>query len=258
MDIKLSRYNQTSQLNVLQEGLKRYVIRPANRFGLGGFVFGIEGETSVRSESDITDHYVEDNSVVQDHFATRPVQVTLRGYVGELTEEPEVNALSTVQKVVRKLTVLDAYLPQLTQAAQVLKNGFEDINTLEQVQDEALNLWELTQNLNPAASEQQKAFLYFEALQQQKLLVSLQTPFRFYQNMAIMSISARQPEDSNEVSDFSITLKQIRVAENISVAFDEKSYQGRTDLQQQGQDERGKAQGKETTSGLVDIFGGLF
>lgn len=252
--VQLSRYDGIGDLSVMREGLRRFVVAPANRFGLGGFVFDIEGETEQRQESEATDHYVEDNSVIQDHVAVRPKEITLRGFVGELNYTAEENPLSGVQQVVQKLTTLDDFLPPLTQAAEFLKKGVEQELTFEQVQEEALNLWQLTKNLNPTASRQQQAYLYFSALQKQRLLIAVQTPYEYLTNMVVTQVMARQPEDSDQISDFTIKLKQIRLASTINVELDRKQAQARRQVQEQEQERRGKAQG-EGASVLFDKSG---
>jgi len=55
-----------SILGGISANLNNYVVRPLNAFGLGGFMFDIEGETSVNLTSQITDHFLEDTTNVQD------------------------------------------------------------------------------------------------------------------------------------------------------------------------------------------------
>lgn len=246
-NIKLDRYLNKTSLDVLKEGLDRYIVRPANALGLGGFVFDVEGETSVTLESDITDHYVEDNSAIQDHWAVRPVRVTLRSYVGELVYRNERQPIEGLQRVVSKLTTVSSYLPQITDTAERIKSSIADGITFDDAVSNAVNLWDLTKDLNPSATEQQKAYLYFKALQQQRMVVSLQTPFEFLQNMAIESLVARQTEDTRDISDFSITLKQIRTASFVTVPFNAANYQSRNGQQRQEAEEKGKVQGRDTS-----------
>ena len=54
--------------------------------------------------------------------------------------------------------------------------------------------------------------MYFKVFWEKKILFSVQTPFEFLQNMAIESIIARQDETTRYISDFTITLKQMRFA----------------------------------------------
>ncbi len=246
----------------IQENFSKYIVTPVNAFGLGGFVFDVEGENTITLTSDITDHYLEDNSAVQDHIAIKPQIVTLRSYVGELVYQVDATTNTNLQKAVQKLTILNAYLPVLSKAAQQIQSSltlgsqsFTSGGVLKlassalrpPILNNIVDLWALTKNLNPAASKQQQAYLYFKALQEQKILVSLQTPFEFVTNMAIESIVATQTEDTRTMSDFSVTLKKIRTVSVRSIEFDPNKYQNRSQQQAQGTAEQGNNQGQDST-----------
>ncbi len=254
----------------IQENFSKYIVTPVNAFGLGGFVFDIEGENTITLTSDITDHYLEDNSAAQDHIAVKPQIVSLRSYVGELVYQVDPNTNTNLQKAVQKLTILNAYLPVLSKAAQQIQSSltlgsqaFTSGGVLKlassalrpPVLNNIVDLWALTKNLNPAANKQQQAYLYFKALQEQKMLVSLQTPFEFVTNMAIETIVATQEETTRTMSDFSITLKKIRTVSVASVEFDPNKYQNRSQQQAQGTAEQGNNQGQDSslTSPLLKI-----
>ena len=248
----------TAGLGILANSVNKYIVRPINAFGVGGFVFDIEGETAVTLQSEITDHYLEDNSAVQDHIAIRPKRVTLKSYVGELAHRRDEEGQGAIQKLAQKLTVIDSYLPALASSAQeaidFIKAGkFSDLSlgdiTLETV-NKATDYWAFVQNIGNVSSKQQQAYLYFKALQEGKFLLSVQTPFEFMNNMAIESVMAVQSENSEFISDFSIVLKHIRTTEvlntekngaiyNTREGTPEELYQGRTlhqraDLNQNG------------------------
>lgn len=249
---------EKSDVEKVQDNLNKYVIRPLNVFGISGFIFDIEGETKSSLESDITDNFIEDNSAIQDHIATKPLKITLTRYVGEkVYEGADHDIRKDIAGVVSKLTVVVAMLPALAETANGIFDtgsnlGDADVGDVDKVD----NLFGLFQNLNPSASKQQKAYLYFKALQEQKVLVSMQTPFEYVRNMAIESIVATQGEDSKDISDFSITLKQIRKASLTIVKFDKEKFQGRAKNQKAPEVDNGKAKGKEApTSVLLESFG---
>lgn len=233
----------------VKNSIDQYVVSPANAFGLGGFVFDIEDETQIFLNTEITDHYVEDNSAIQDHIATRPLRVTLGTYVGETVySRPSDSFLddaqSVVQDVTQKLNVINAYIPTLTDAGNQVKNLFEGDIDFQDAQDTTLDLFGAVSNLNPTASKQQQAYVYFKAMYEQKIIVGLQTPFEFLPNMAIESITATQDSLSQNISNFSITLKQIRTASTINADFQPQSYQSRTKQQREPQDEKSGVVGR--------------
>lgn len=259
-----------SQVSDIKKSFSQNIVRPLNNFGFGGFIFDVEGETSVNLQADITDHFTEDNTPIQDHIATRPEKITLKQYVGELVYREEGEEDNILQNVTRKLTIVDNYLPQLTQAASQLKGIYENRESfnidnllsgklIDDNSNKFVNIWALVKNLNPEASAQQRAFMFFEALFEQKILVSIQTPFKFYTNMAIESIQARQQEGSRFISDFSITLKKIRVAETRETEFVADKYrstnaQDKTNYQKVPTDEVFNTQGKLIDEEPFQIF----
>tara|TARA_R110000764_G_scaffold116029_1_gene202931 strand:+ start:5017 stop:5952 length:936 start_codon:yes stop_codon:yes gene_type:complete len=271
-----------SPISALTGAINRYVVEPSNAFGLGGFIFDIEGETTINLKSEITDHFLEDNSTIQDHIAIKPKKITLNTYVGELVYKPESDELLNVETVVRKLTTLNAYLPELTDTAQSLINLASDDNTsitdtLENITSQTVNkatdYYAVVRNLLNTGSKQQGAYLYFKSLMEQKILVSLQTPFEYMNNMAIESVTAYQGEESNTISNFTITLKQIRLAEVLTVAegtltfdYDQETgdeYQGRAATQLDDFGSNGSISGVEapiipdTLPPVVGAGGGL-
>lgn len=221
-----------TNLDILAQGVNKFVVTPLNAFGLGGFVFDIEGETSANLNAEITDHYLEDNSAVQDHIAIRPKKITLKSYVGELVYREDSSTDTIVQKVVQKLTTLIAYRPPLTAAAQQAIDIFTNAklsdlsfgNITSKTVNRATDYWAFVKNLGQSTSRQQQAYMYFKALMEGKFLVSVQTPFEFMNNMAIESIVAIQGEDSKFISDFTITLKEIRTVAILSTQLNQNRY----------------------------------
>lgn len=213
-----------NNFDLITEAVNKFIVTPLNAFGLGGFVFDIEGDTTMNLSTDITDHYLEDNRTVQDHIAVRPKRVILKSYVGELVYREDTQSNTPVQQVVRKLTTVSQFLPTLSQAATQAKEFIDskrastlslgDI-TLESV-NKTLDYWSAVKNIAGAiGNNQQAAYQYFKALMEQKILTSVQTPYEFLPNMAIESIVAIQSEKSRYISDFSITLKQIRMVQEL-------------------------------------------
>lgn len=209
--------------NSITETFDKYIVRPANSFGLGGFVFDVEGESNINISTEITDHYTENNVAVQDHIAVRPKKIILKNYVGELVYRLDGSTNTSLEKAVQKLTDIDSYLPILSNAGQQIKSALdssEDTTSFNNLLNDATNIYGLVQNLNPPIPRQQQAYMYFKALAEQKILISVQTPFEFASNMAIETIIAKQEEDSQWISDFQITLKEIRMVSTQSNPFD--------------------------------------
>ena len=220
-------------LSSLIGNFNQYIVTPLNAFGLGGFVFDVEGETITEITTDITDHFVENNSAIQDHIGVKPVEIVLRSYVGELVYRLDNNTDTLIQNVVQKLTAVSAYLPQLADAAVQVKSALDGNYSLASISNLSVsditnagtNIWGFIQNIVPPTTRQQQAYLYLKALAQQKILFSVQTPFEFINNMAIKSITAVQDETTKFVSDFTIRMKQMRFATTLEQPFNPGDYQ---------------------------------
>lgn len=214
----------SQDLDLFVNSFNQYVVTPLNAFGVGGFVFDIEGETIANLSTEITDHYLEDNTPIQDHIAVRPKRFTLKSYVGELVFRQDDSTNTPIEQLTQKLTVIDALLPVLSPAVTQLKEFIDgDRNTLSidalssQTVNKVADYYALVKNLGQTNSRQQNAYFYFKSLMEQKILLSVQTPFEFLSNMAIESIQALQAEESKYISDFTIVLKQIRTVSELSI-----------------------------------------
>lgn len=184
--------------------------------GIAGFMFHLREDEEVSLENDITDHYTEANNPVQDNIVNKPVRVTLRGIVGEYIYTPAKAQTSwekltnKLQKPVKKLVTIGGYLPSLNTYTQQIFNDLKSQkNTLNKVIDVGLDAFQMYRSVNIPKNNQSSAFLYFEALWQSKQVFTIQTPYRFYTNMAIQSVKAVQSGDTIDRSDFEITFKQI-------------------------------------------------
>lgn len=235
------------------QGVLNYAISASNVFvsfagsvGIAGFVFDIAEDEAVDLSSIITDHYIETGSPVQDHIAMRPERVTVKGLVGEY-KDIVTGKKSKLEKITQKLTTLSSYLPALSQAAGSIYNGLNDLHNaktnlgkLGAVTDIGTGLFEAYRNINIPQNEQQKAFIYFEALRNSKATFTVQTPFRYYTDMAIESMRVVQSGNTADQSSFEVTFKKIRYIdveinemENPSSEVEGGETQGRLEAQSQ-------------------------
>lgn len=224
----------------------KFIVSPVVNLGIAGFEFDIFEEHKVELQSDITDHFVEDNSTIQDQISIKPRRVTLRGFVGELVDE-RTAPKSEVTELAEKLTIINSYIPVITGAARQLQNTIQEGNlTTESGITDAVgtgvDLFQAYKELNPPDSKQAKAYNFFQALFNAKQLVSVDTPFGFMKDMAIENIISIQG-DNAYITDFAVTLKEFRTAETKLVDFDSNKNQGRTSGQKSEEKDQGVAQG---------------
>lgn len=258
---------EANQVNFasISNAFSTYVVSPLNAFGLGGFIFDVEGDAVTNLEAEITDHYTEDNTTIQDNIAIRPVKVVLTNYVGELVFRQDNTTNTPVEQLTQKLTVLGSYLPALTPGAQQaydilsgnaslpspdVLSSLSAPNIADTVNN-AANIFGMVQNLLPPTTKQQQAYQYFKALWQQKILFAIQTPHEFLTNMAIESVRAHQPEETRDMSDFTLTLKQMRFASAQFVPYPPTQQAGgATSLQSQAPQVSSNVQGPVLDSSI--------
>lgn len=195
-------------------------------------LFHIKGDEQANLGSNITDHYVEDNTAINDHIALSPESVTVQGFIGELNNvTPEI--LEALKIAADKLTVISAYTPSLSITALRAYNLAEQLNrSIENAANAGVASWNSISNaktgstrgqLNEIGSnglvtdngnqtKQQKMFQQFYGYRQNRTLFKVQTPWAIFQNMAIEDLVALQNGDSNMVTDFKVTFKMLRFA----------------------------------------------
>lgn len=232
--------------------VNQYVVSPIVNMGLAGFIFDIEDETKIEMQSDVTDHYTENNTAVQDNIVKKPEIITLRGYVGELVyrNAPEK---TKIQELTEKISTINAFLPVVSASAKqardfLASDSKKNADFFAQGVATGVDLYQTFQTLNPPKTAQARAFNFFRSLWSARQLVSLETPYTFYRNMAITAITAIQNGDNKEITDFSITLKEIRFARTRTTEFDRDKYQGRAQSEISDVQNKGQTQGETKDS----------
>lgn len=256
-----------SNVEQFSKTINKYFVAPHDNYGIGGFLFDISGDQTVNLDSEITDHTIEDNSQIQDHITLRSKKITLRGYVGELVYRDVFGFSGITSKLTGKLGTIAGLAPNATKGMDqyigkigALSNkGDYYYNLVSNKISGITSIWDFFNGKDQASqTNQQKAFQYFSKLRESKILVSVQTPFEYFNNMAIESIVALQREESGSVSDFSITLKQMTKAKVKIVAYDpsldvvgkngqsNKELQGRAAQQSSPVKQIGRMTGQQT------------
>lgn len=196
------------------------IVRPNNPpAGIAGFVFDLVGDEGSELESDIPDHFVEELTAVQSQIALRPEIVTISGEIAELVKALPANP--RVVPVANPLPIVPGLLPELAPGATTA----QEAGALSQATEKAAI--ENTQSLygyyqsrspqQPNQTKQSQIYGYFYQLWRGRQLSSVETPWGFFTNMAILSIAARQPGDSKSITGFEITFKKIRTVRSITV-----------------------------------------
>lgn len=179
------------------------------------FLFHYNGEESAVLDSDITDHYVEDNYAIQDHVSIKPVIISLQGYIGELNNvAPE--GLALLQTAADKLTTLSAFAPGLTSTAQNAYNTASQLYRTTQTTYNSVVSAFGSLTGQSSQNKQQEAFTKFYGYWFQRSLFTIQTPWQIFYHMIIQSLRATQTEETRMISEFEITFKQMRFASTVT------------------------------------------
>lgn len=241
------------------------------------FLFDYEGEQTTTLDSDITDHYVEDNTAIQDQIALKPVLVTTHGFIGELNDVAPA-FLAPVKAIADKLTVVSAYSPQASETAILAyDNAFQLYQVGQNAVNAAVSAWTsltsgqgtsvITGNaffpiaLEANQTKQQTAFQLFYGYWTSRTLFTIQTPWAIFQNMAIKTLRSIQDAETRMITDFEISFKQIRTASTALTPPQSAVSQGRLSAQSSLLTNQGVSTPPASISlvqGLTSNFAGAF
>lgn len=205
-------------LDILTTLQKNAVVRPNNPPpGIAGFLFDVRTDESVTLQSNITDHYIENNTAIQDQIALKPEVVTLRGLVAELAQTNFEQ--DEVAKEIAALPINELLVPEYT---EIQIKQFAEQDQVQAQQVEAITSEQSLEGFYNAKTafsrgKQSRVFGYFYQLWKGRQLMTIDTPWGFFTDMVIESLRASQGEDSRYISNFDITFKKMRFAENIII-----------------------------------------
>jgi len=201
----------------------------------GYFVFDIDGTVTHTLESDITDHYLEDNTFMQDHWALKPEKVVLKNYQGEylftspLTSPPVQPLTFTPQQLyIQASSKIPSILIPVPKLPQMLQNKNKIQSSVLATMSRPIQRIPLPQGLRQAS-----VYNFFKNLRQARTLITVNTAYGNLTNMAIDNLVPFQDEDTQTLSEFTITLKQIHFVDVITVPFNGAVYNTNNGIQQQ-------------------------
>ena len=184
--------------------------------GIDGFVFDIKMSERVDYSADITDHYTEFNYAIQDHIALNPIKVTLVGKVGELIWREPV-ALAFARAAISRLGALGVLSPgQSATATNALANANTAVNAYR-VAEKTFDSMKSFLDGGNYQNAQQKAFTTFEDYFNRRTLLTIETPWKHYENMAIESWTAEQDDKSIYETVYTLNFKEMNFVETTSV-----------------------------------------
>lgn len=240
---------------MLKKGVEagKAVVNILSTTGIAGFKFHIPETEIIRFENDITDHFVDTNTTVQDHIAQKPITITLTGLVGDYFYSN--NKLEDLMAlVVPTMVLVKEFLPEIRNATSFLKlkkyNAQTTIGADGQIVSgtnadkynfNAMDLFSLFQSLYKLKSAQTRAFLFFECMWKSRVLFSVETTWKRYDNMVIQSLQPKRDKNA-DITEFSITFKQISFAQTLTESAED--YKNRVEQQQAEKVNKGVEKGE--------------
>ncbi len=225
------------------------IVRPKTSPGISGFVFDIPQTESVEYTSEITDNYTEDNSFLHDHRVIKPVIIELTGLIGEL-----VISQDTLDEILQTLKTglfqLDAFTGGYTSGmTQSITRG---ISKAEQQKAKIQQVVDRTKNIvktfkGDFRTKQEEAHDNLKALFSNSTILTVQTPWAYFDNMLIETLTFEQDEITDEITNISATLKEVRFAKIGIEDFSQFTEADRQAIQKQVKEPVGKAGGKEVS-----------
>jgi hypothetical protein len=231
-------------------------------------VFHYENENSLIFDSDITDHWVENNTTIQDHIGFKPITITVQGFIGELNDVvPDLEVFRIAKLLSEKLFALSAYIPAVSiTALQAYNAAFQAYQIANNTANNVVTTWNTITNQNnnnEPQNLQQKMFAALYGYYSNRTLFTVQTPWQKFDDMAIKTVKAIQSGDSRTTSEFEVTFKQIRKAETkLTPGFNSgnieaKNTQGRLSAQSSKTVNLGTSTPPETSFTFTEGLGNI-
>jgi hypothetical protein len=235
------------------------LVKPKASNGIMGYVFDIPTTENVNIEFDITDNYVESGTYLNDHVVKKPERITLSGLIGENVVINE-GVDGQLEEITNKLELVDAYLgdytPGMVQSIQfATSQAAFAVSAVNQFANKIKNVVDLLDGEEDEETRQQKLYKQVKSLAEMKTVLTCQTPWEYFDSVMIESISVAQNEDTNQITNMTVTLKVVRFAELEFTNFNENLFPPREAVQKEDTKETGTVKGQdENASILYNLF----
>jgi hypothetical protein len=231
-------------------------VSPKSAKGLSGWEFDIPDTEQIRLQADITDHYVENGSFINDHRVIKPIEVSLTGFIGELVYRPPEGVQGNIQELSNRLETVEAFLGNYTPGAvqsfqQALIDTNFAISTVNNTINQVKNIASFFDGEGSEETKQEKAFNELEAFFFQNELMTVQTPWRYFENMSIVDLAFNQSGESKGISDITISLKEWRFSDTQTVDYNENLFPVRQEIQATDTEDSGTVKGEEDDGTLL-------
>lgn len=224
-------------------GATKAFLKPQAIAGISGEVFDLPESESLSLKASITDHYVEDNTAMQDHISIAPKTITLTGKIAELTMTKDA-LQKYAEQIITKLAAIGIMSAGMSESAQRLLAQYT--RTTDAVK-QALNQFKDASSIFFDVSAKNKQQQYYEKISgmfYSRLICTVETPWATLENMVIESVNFEQDESTKDWTSVTVSLKQVQFARtNVTSG---KIVQGRLEDQKAPIEEKGKGVDRST------------
>ena len=179
------------------------------QYGINGkanYYFDVIQEHAISLTSQITDNWMENNTVINDHIANAPTVISLRGLSGEVVYSSNLSVNSLVDKglTASKLGVLTQLYPPADNFLQRAKNK------IAKIENSASRYLKIIDGVISPETQIRLKQIYknLNQLRESKTALKVETPYANFENMYIQSLTLRQG-NLNYITDIELTLKQV-------------------------------------------------
>lgn len=227
--------------------------------------FGICNNEGFDLSSQITNHYTEDNTVINDHWAINPTKFMMSGEIGDVIYTPPTKFVKAIESnITNVLTPLRLLSPTLDNYTKSLENVTQqveaNIERYRLIAEDALNRLKVY-DTKPDGNNQTYVFKELERIMNDRQLVTIHTTYGVYNFMAITKVSMKQGGNTYSKSTLEVEMQQWRDVYTLtrSATKEEKSQWAsmqQSDLKDKGVASTTKPSQRETTEYALLIRGG--
>lgn len=184
--------------------------------GIGGFNLDVRFDSSINFTMVAPENYVEDGSVINDHIVNDPITISISGEVADIHIKPEFDdfVLETLREKIQ-FKVINTVLTK--QQQQKIQSVVDKVTGALKLVQKGLDIYNRFNNRNEPTAKyrtiQDDFFDFLELNYINKRLLTIEMPFRNYENMLITSLTITKDNSTNQKLKYSLSAKEIRFAE---------------------------------------------
>lgn len=239
--------------------------------------FDIITDHSINISNNITDHYLENNTAIQDAIAHAPIECSINGLIGELVYVPSTNnskylgrmyeAINTkidLKKigadkihgeyrdyvVTNKLSAIGQLLPPVDNLTQLAKNAVVYVEeTIERYKKIYKNV---KRNINDK-TRLQSVYETLTKLRDTNTAITVTTPFTTLYNMYFTSIEFNQGNEEH-IASLNVSLKELKFTDIKMTDPDQNVLEKYNKITRAEVENNGKADGTNNNTIIANMY----